>query len=71
MTQKNSSKIISVVHPICCGLDVHMESTVSFDIHFFTIRNMHQHGWCLISHILGQDHCSQMRLSVSNEYVRF
>jgi len=118
MTQKNSSKIISVVHPICYGLDVHkdmvsaciiitepdgeetfvvqefstftdnlfrlkswllnhgctivaMESTVSFDIHFFTIRNMYQHGWCLISHILGQDHCSQMRLSVSNEYVRF
>jgi len=26
MTQKNSSKIISVVHPICCGLDVHSET---------------------------------------------
>ena len=25
MTQKNSSKIISVVHPICCGLDVHKD----------------------------------------------
>jgi hypothetical protein len=22
MTRKNNSKIISVVHPICCGLDV-------------------------------------------------
>ena len=43
-----------------------------FNLHeFMHIRNMHQHGWCLISHILGQDHCSQMRLSVSNEYVRF
>ena len=25
MTQKNSSKIISVIHPICCGLDVHKD----------------------------------------------
>jgi transposase len=25
MTKKNSSKIISVVHPICCGLDVHKD----------------------------------------------
>jgi transposase len=25
MTQKNSSKIISVVYPICCGLDVHKD----------------------------------------------
>ncbi len=25
MTQKNSSKIISVVHPICCGLSVHKD----------------------------------------------
>jgi len=25
MTQKNSSKIISVVHHICCGLDVHKD----------------------------------------------
>jgi hypothetical protein len=25
MTNKNSSKIISVVHPICCGLDVHKD----------------------------------------------
>ena len=23
MTRKNNSKIISVMHPICCGLDVH------------------------------------------------
>jgi hypothetical protein len=23
MTQKNNNKIISVMHPICCGLDVH------------------------------------------------
>ena len=23
MTRKNNNKIISVVHPICCGLDVH------------------------------------------------
>jgi len=23
MTRKNNTKIISVVHPICCGLDVH------------------------------------------------
>jgi len=23
MTRKNNSKIISIVHPICCGLDVH------------------------------------------------
>jgi len=23
MTQKNNIKIISVVHPVCCGLDVH------------------------------------------------
>ncbi len=23
MTRKNHNKIISVVHPICCGLDVH------------------------------------------------
>lgn len=26
MTQKNNSKVIGVVHPICCGLDVHKES---------------------------------------------
>jgi hypothetical protein len=26
MTQKNSSQIISVVHPICYGLDVHKDS---------------------------------------------
>jgi transposase len=26
MTQREDSKIISVVHPICCGLDVHKES---------------------------------------------
>jgi len=25
MTQKNSSKIIFVVNPICCGLDVHKD----------------------------------------------
>ena len=25
MTRKNNSKIISVVHPICCGLDVHKD----------------------------------------------
>ena len=25
MTQKNSNKIISVVHPVCWGLDVHMD----------------------------------------------
>ena len=25
MTKRNSSKIISVVHPICCGLDVHKD----------------------------------------------
>ena len=25
MTQKNKSNIISVVHPICCGLDVHKD----------------------------------------------
>ena len=25
MTQKNSSKIICFVHPICCGLDVHKD----------------------------------------------
>ena len=25
MTQKNSSQIISVVHPIYCGLDVHKD----------------------------------------------
>ncbi len=30
MTQKNSSKIISVVHPICCGLDVHKDMVSSF-----------------------------------------
>ncbi len=24
MTRKNNNKIISVVHPICCGLDVHI-----------------------------------------------
>jgi len=23
MTRKNHNKIISVVHPICCGIDVH------------------------------------------------
>jgi hypothetical protein len=23
MTRKNNNKIISVVHPICCGLDAH------------------------------------------------
>ncbi len=26
MTQKDDSKIIRIVHPICCGLDVHKES---------------------------------------------
>jgi transposase len=26
MTQKTNSKIIGIVHPICCGLDVHKES---------------------------------------------
>ena len=26
MTRKNNNKIISVVHPICCGLDVHKKS---------------------------------------------
>jgi len=26
MTQKNNSKVIGVMHPICCGLDVHKES---------------------------------------------
>ena len=25
MTRKNNNKIISVVHPICCGLDVHKD----------------------------------------------
>ena len=25
MTPKNNNKIISVVHPICCGLDVHKD----------------------------------------------
>ncbi len=25
MTRKNNRKIISVVHPICCGLDVHKD----------------------------------------------
>ena len=25
MTQKTSSKIISAVNPICCGLDVHKD----------------------------------------------
>ena len=25
MTHKNNNKIISVVHPICCGLDVHKD----------------------------------------------
>ena len=25
MTQKNSNKIMSVVHPVCCGLDVHKD----------------------------------------------
>jgi transposase len=26
MTQKDNSKLIGIVHPICCGLDVHKES---------------------------------------------
>ena len=26
MTQNDNSKIIGIVHPICCGLDVHKES---------------------------------------------
>lgn len=26
MTRKDDSKIIGIVHPICCGLDVHKES---------------------------------------------
>lgn len=26
MTRKNNSKVIKIVHPICCGLDVHKES---------------------------------------------
>ncbi len=26
MTQKNNNKIISVMHPICCGLDVHKKA---------------------------------------------
>ena len=25
MTRKNDNKIISVMHPICCGLDVHKD----------------------------------------------
>ena len=25
MTPKNSGKIVSAVHPICCGLDVHKD----------------------------------------------
>ncbi len=25
MKRKNNNKIISVVHPICCGLDVHKD----------------------------------------------
>ena len=26
MTRSEDSKIIKIVHPICCGLDVHKES---------------------------------------------
>mgnify|MGYP000919120536 CR=1 FL=1 len=26
MTQRDDSRIIGIVHPICCGLDVHKES---------------------------------------------
>jgi hypothetical protein len=26
MTRRDDSKIIRIVHPICCGLDVHKES---------------------------------------------
>ena len=26
MTRKDDSKVIRIVHPICCGLDVHKES---------------------------------------------
>ena len=26
MTRREDSKIIKIVHPICCGLDVHKES---------------------------------------------
>jgi len=26
MAQRNNSKVIGIVHPICCGLDVHKES---------------------------------------------
>ncbi len=38
MTRKNKNKIILVVHPICCGLDVHKD-LVSACIIFFNIRN--------------------------------
>jgi len=26
MTQREDSKIIGIMHPICCGLDVHKET---------------------------------------------
>jgi hypothetical protein len=31
------------------------------------IRNMYQHEWCLISHVLGKEYAFQVRLTVSNE----
>jgi hypothetical protein len=32
MTRKDDSRIIRIVHPICCGLDVHKESVSACDI---------------------------------------
>ncbi len=39
MTRKNKNKIISVVHPICCGLDVHKDM-VSACIIFLTLETV-------------------------------
>ncbi len=42
MTRSEDSKIIKIVHPICCGLDVHKES-ISACVLYIDVNGVDRH----------------------------